>query len=371
VWSFGDWRLGIKERGEGDPGRILTPQEIADRKQRLHDLRIRVAAEEAEFQAGAAILAHERWDRCPPAPPNHPYLKSKGIKPCGTRIDGDKLLVPMRDIDGKIWSIQEIAPDGFKNNQEGGRRKGCFFQVGEISDIFCIEEGFSTGATLHIATGCAAISAGDAGNLEIVAKAMRAKHPTATIIVAADDDWVTRIKGKPHNTGKIAAQKAAKAIGGVLALPWFHPSSRPKWATDFNDMARLYGLDEVATCIRLAVIKHTEISQAKDQQQHESGAVTRCSASTSNRLAPTNSRSAMHRLYGLLRSVALATEGARKKLFWATCRVRDMLAAGELDQEMGVQAVDALHKAAARAALPTTEISRTINSALKGASRSV
>jgi putative DNA primase/helicase len=257
VWLFGDWRLGIKQRDEGDPGRALDPAEIAERKERLREMRAKIAAEEVRFQAGAAIEGRQRWDRCPPASAEHAYLRTKRIDPCGARVDGDNLLVPMRDIDGKIWSLQEIAADGRKHNQEGGRRKGCFFQIGEVGDTLCIGEGFSTCATLHMATGYAAFSAGDAGNIENVASVLREKYPAATIIVCADDDWLTRVNGKPKNVGKIAGQKAAKAIGAALALPWFG-SARPKWATDFNDQARLSGLDDVADGVKLALVEHQE-----------------------------------------------------------------------------------------------------------------
>src|SRR5262249_51855870 len=47
TWAFGDWSLGIKERGEGDPGHELTPEEAAARKRRLRELQEKVAAEEA------------------------------------------------------------------------------------------------------------------------------------------------------------------------------------------------------------------------------------------------------------------------------------------------------------------------------------
>ncbi len=254
VWWFGDWSLEIKVRGEGDPGRVLTPEENAARRKRLRDLQTKIEAEEAEFQAGAAIEALERWDRCPPAPADHDYLKSKGIAPCGVRIDGAALLTPMRDVIGKLWSLQEIWPDGRKHNQCGGRRKGCFFQIGDIGNTFCIGEGYSTCASIHMATGYAVISAGEAGNLVNVAQALRERYPAAIIIICGDDDW---INGKPKNVGKLAAQEAAVAVGGVLALPWFS-SARPKWATDFNDQARLSGLDDVATTIRLAMVKHQE-----------------------------------------------------------------------------------------------------------------
>jgi putative DNA primase/helicase len=320
TWSFGDWRLSIKEHGEGNPGRTLTPKEIRDRKQRLHDLQIKIAAEKARFEAGAAMSAEERWERYPSAPPNHPYLKAKGVPPCGVRIDGRALLVPMRDVEGKLWSLQEIYPDGRKQNQEGGRRRGCFFQIGEIGDLFIIGEGFSTCATFHMATGYAVISAGEAGNVETVSSILRRAYPAATIIVCGDDDWRTAVRGKPHNTGKLAATAAAKAIDGVLVMPWFNPSSRPRWATDFNDMAKLHGLDEVATCIRLALVAHQERS-------------------------------------------------ASNALFRALIRLRGMLDAGELDIAAVSHTVNRLHEAAQHAGLSVNEIERTIASAAQSATR--
>jgi putative DNA primase/helicase len=266
VWFFGDWRTDTKERGEGDPGRVLEPAEAAARKGRLQQLRAKITAEEARFQAGAAMEAKERWDRCPPAPDDHEYLRRKGIKACGARIDGDALLIPMRDASGKLWSLQEIRPDGWKSNQEGGRRKGCFFTIGELGDTLCIGEGFSTCATIHMATGYGVMSAGEAGNVEGVALALREKYPAATIIVCGDDDWMTRVNGKSRNVGKIAATKAAKAVSGVLALPWFGPA-RPAWASDFNDQARQSGLDSVHDTIRLSMITHDEELQRARQAE--------------------------------------------------------------------------------------------------------
>src|SRR2546427_5876585 len=126
TWAFGDWSLDIKERGEGDPGRELAPEEIANRKRRQREQQEKIAAEEARAHGEAAVEAQQRWDRAGPAPKDHGYLKTKQINPCGARIEGRNLIIPMRDLKGKLWSLQEISPDGHKHNQEGGRRKGCF-----------------------------------------------------------------------------------------------------------------------------------------------------------------------------------------------------------------------------------------------------
>jgi hypothetical protein len=79
-------------------------------------------------------------------------------------------------------------------------------------------------------------------------------------------------------------------------------------------------------------------------------------------------RPALHRVIGLGRIVAHAGEGERNRiLFWATCRARDMIAAGDLDRPAAVEVVEALHAAAIRAGLPAREAERTIRSAMRAA----
>jgi hypothetical protein len=79
-------------------------------------------------------------------------------------------------------------------------------------------------------------------------------------------------------------------------------------------------------------------------------------------------RPTLHRALGIIRTVALAGEGERNSvLFWATCRARDMVVAGELDHGAGVQVLEALREAAAQAGLAQREIDRTITSAMRSA----
>ena len=80
----------------------------------------------------------------------------------------------------------------------------------------CICEGLATGATIYQATGHATAVAFDAGNLEPVAKALRAKFPGLVLVVCADNDTET-----PGNPGLTAATKAARAVGAALAVPQF------------------------------------------------------------------------------------------------------------------------------------------------------
>ena len=59
-----------------------------------------------------------------------PYMERKGIDSPPTTYQVQNtygywdLLIPMHDLDGKIWSIQTIEPEGQKSFLEGGRTKG-------------------------------------------------------------------------------------------------------------------------------------------------------------------------------------------------------------------------------------------------------
>ena len=72
---------------------------------------------------------------------------------------------------------------------------------------------------------------------------MRARYPSARIIVCADDDHRT-----PGNPGLTQAQDAARKVYGCVAAPDFG-ADRPDDATDFNDMHQLRGLSAVRTAL--------------------------------------------------------------------------------------------------------------------------
>lgn len=153
----------------------------------------------------------------------------------------------MRDTEGRLHNLQSIAPDGTKRFMPGGRVKGCYCAIGKPSGRLVVCEGYATGATIHEDTGHAVAVAFNAGNLPPVAKALRAKFPCLSIVVAADDDWQTRDPktGELVNPGLTAATEAARAVGGLLAVPDFTGLARGEKDTDFNDLHRLAGMVEV------------------------------------------------------------------------------------------------------------------------------
>ena len=156
-----------------------------------------------------------------------------------------RLVVPLQDIDGRIHSLETIAPDGAKRFLAGGAKKGHFALVGfdpaplaEPAGPVLICEGWATGASLHIATGHTVIAAMDAGNLMPVAEALRARFSDADLVLVADNDVKPDRDGNP---GVDAARKVALAIDGRLAVP-----ENPG---DANDLFCAEGPDAVAAVV--------------------------------------------------------------------------------------------------------------------------
>lgn len=235
----------------------ISAEEIKARKQRREEEERKEQQLRAERMAQAAVQANTIWESATELDGDeHPYLKRKLVKSFGLRIgrfrnqDG-ALLVPIRNIDGQITSLQAI----FQNENPqlgrdrdylpGGQKRGCFHVIGSkptgANPVIVICEGYSTGASIHMATGYCVVVAFDAGNVPTVAKLMRQQFGRATIVVAADNDqW--HEDGK-QNDGVHYARQASITTGGLLAVPKFSRlSDKP---TDFNDLHVLEGLNAV------------------------------------------------------------------------------------------------------------------------------
>lgn len=127
---------------------------------------------------------------------------------------GNRLIVPVRDTDGALMSLQFIAPDGKKRLMAGGRKDGSMHVIaargGTKDGPIIVAEGYATAAALGKASGHAVVCAFDAGNLKAVMEALRAKHPQRTIILAADDDRAKRGRG---NIGLNRTALASALVG--------------------------------------------------------------------------------------------------------------------------------------------------------------
>ncbi|WP_343870589.1 toprim domain-containing protein, partial [Caenispirillum bisanense] len=115
-----------------------------------------------------------------------------------------------------------------------------------------IAEGYATAASLHTATGRPVVVAFDAGNLKPVAEALRAKYPSADLIIAADDDHHLEARNKP-NTGIERATAAAELVGARLIRPPLTEAEKAKGRTDFNDLVAERGANAAHAVIQQVV----------------------------------------------------------------------------------------------------------------------
>lgn len=247
--AFGCWKRGITETWCSKSNQIMTPEEKAAHTAKMDAMKRQREEERQHVQAECRALCAETWEKAKFATNDNPYLKRKGVNAYGVKALEDTLLISVQDIDSNIHGIQFIYPDGTKKFKTGTNKARHFFTIGQTKDnTIIISEGYATGASIHQATGHAVIVAFDAGNLLPVANAIRSKFPDMKIIVAADDDHATE-----SNPGLTKATEAAKAVNGFWAVPVF-PDNRQAADTDFNDLARLAGLETVKACIEAAAM---------------------------------------------------------------------------------------------------------------------
>ena len=250
--AFGCWKRGFTEKWCERSGQ-LSPAERADVRRRWQEAEREHARTETERHAQARKNAAWILGHSAPASVGHPYLAAKVVQPHGSLLQQrHELVLPLRDANGELHSLQFIGPDGLKLFLKGGRLAGCFFSIADEPEgplVVC--EGFATGASIHEATGFATVCAMNCGNLKAVAESLRAKWPEREIIIAADNDAFTKDKaGQPFNPGVEAATAAAHAIRARLAMPQFADTSTQP--TDFNDLHQLQSLATVKTQIEAA-----------------------------------------------------------------------------------------------------------------------
>lgn len=162
------------------------------------------------------------------------YLLSKGLQRPSLLLDDGTLLLVLQYLDGTPIGAQLIKPNGEKKLIAGSRKKGALVPVDplpEHADTVIIAEGYATAVTVALLMPAVAISAVDCGNLIQVARSCRAAWPDAKIILAADNDS----KSDGSNAGKVAAEKAAQAVKGWVALP---PTTEK---ADWNDYYQQHG----------------------------------------------------------------------------------------------------------------------------------
>jgi putative DNA primase/helicase len=226
--AFGCWQRGLSETWSAKPEQEYSPAEREQFRQRMESMKRQREQEQVAKQKQAKSKAVKMWEaaRKIETSKGHFYTAAKCVQPVGVRVLKALLLVPVYSPAGELVSLQLIskseAGETIKRFLSGTPLAGNYCPIGKAAgacEALAIGEGWATMASVHMATGWPCVAAFSAGNLEPVARVMRAKFPAAKLVLCADDDNKTQNK-TGINPGLVAAQKAARAVGGLVALPW-------------------------------------------------------------------------------------------------------------------------------------------------------
>jgi len=221
---FQDFKTGLSQTWKKLGGSCVSYallKQIKETKLK-HESEIRHKHKEA---ANKAVFI---WSRSKPITKQseHAYLVNKCIQPHVARFYRDDLVIPIYNESDQLVNLQFISPEGDKRFLSGGRKRGCFHLLGELSEKILICEGFATGASLHEDSGQRVVIAFDAGNLLPVGKNIRELAPDSEIIICGDNDHPT--KEYPEGIGQAKTREAALSIGGKILIP-------PLPGQDWND----------------------------------------------------------------------------------------------------------------------------------------
>lgn len=225
--------FGCNKRGIAENWCIKNTNELTDIERAEFTAQMATAKatrekSDAEKHHAARLDAEKRIESAKPYDPDNPhqYLTHKNVQGYGVLIEGENLLIPARDVNGKVWTLQTIAPNGEKRFLSGGKKQGNFHLIGNeiegngFNQLIVLVEGYATGATAYDALNkqYPVAVCFDSGNLEPVALALREKYPRLKILIAGDNDAF-----KENNTGKEKAQKTCYALigGAAYVLPDF------------------------------------------------------------------------------------------------------------------------------------------------------
>lgn len=255
-----------KERGWQYPKKTLTPAEKKKIKEEQETRRLereaQIQADEAKLQKMQPIVANgcqKVWENYGIEFGQSDYLKRKKVTALGIRyfhqtvvlwiddieektgvISGAKVFeffkklpkprpdnihflmfkkgsiaAPLRDAEGKIWSLQYISSTGVKLFPKFGRKIGLFHIIGYLKDAKAVAaaEGYATAASIHMATEWPVFVCFDNSNMVNVAPVIKEKAPTAKILFCADKD--------DNGSGEKFATQAALLIGADVVCPDF------------------------------------------------------------------------------------------------------------------------------------------------------
>ena len=126
-YIFGDYSDGISENIFPKTEKPLTYEEKQKRREAIRKAQAEAAAEQLKLWQETAGKALNIWQNLKPADPNHRYLIKKQVKAYNLRQSENRLILPLYDTSGKMWSLQYINEDGEKRFLSGGKKKRLLF----------------------------------------------------------------------------------------------------------------------------------------------------------------------------------------------------------------------------------------------------
>lgn len=189
---------------------------------------------------------------------------------------GAELLIPALSMDGLLRGAQLIWPGGEKRFVPGTQKQASFARLNAQiphGGLILLVEGIATGLTVFeaIEQRFWVVVAWDCGNLLRIAQAMRQAHPTARLLICADDDWHGRVgvrtsaQALAKNAGVRHAVEAMKRIDRCdVTWPIWPPGVlRRERDTDFNDLAVSAGIEVVRRQLAVPIKQRLGIDLAK------------------------------------------------------------------------------------------------------------
>jgi phage/plasmid primase-like uncharacterized protein len=195
---------------------------------------------------------------------NSQYLRKKqidDIKINNIKFDqNNNPLIPIRDINGKLWSVQTIYNNGKKPFAKDSMTRGNFYLINkdkiDNNKSIIIAEGFSTIASIYKSMDSKHqnnnfISCLNAGNMQKVVENIKSTHPTQQIILMADNDQKNLLKNLT-NIGLDTANEIKEKYPDIKVIyPKFTDDEiKKEKLSDFNDLAVKRGIEETKAEIK-------------------------------------------------------------------------------------------------------------------------
>ena len=141
------------------------------------------------------------------ASPSAPYHKIKklDLSLAGCRLDGDKLIITLRDIISGVERGTQTITNAKKQFSKGLTKEGAGAFIGQDTETLVVTEGYATAQAVHLATGYQVLFALDATTIPKNVAILLKHDPNRKLIVAADADE--------------AGNKAVEKSGVVYSLP--------------------------------------------------------------------------------------------------------------------------------------------------------